>query len=164
MNTKIIEKLEELSYYDPCARISPQFLADLLCDIFVLADPVNLNNYMYSGAHLPEFANSFTYDGFPCHVRCVEHNGTMYLVLCSYHNGNSGVSGCNYVMFHQQGPDNLFYYNSKYTANTVPDWIKRAFGEATATASYPGIMSNTMYKRLDAVYQWCVAQGMNPVN
>lgn len=95
-------------------------------------------------------------------MRCVEHNGSMFLVFCSFHNGTSGASGCNYILFLFSNAS--FKYNTYYSSTTVPDWVKRAFGEATATASYPGILSNTMYKRLDAVYKWCVSQGMSPVS
>lgn len=155
------EKIEDMAHYDQCAHVPPLFFAQILEALRVLAEATELTEFMSTGRILPKITGPFTFQGYPCHSICIEHSGTMYLVFCSYHNGTSGISGSNYILF--QFNSGSFKYNTYYSSTTVPDWVKRSFGEATATASYPGIMSNTMYKRLDAVYQWCVSQGMNPV-
>ena len=156
------EKIEDLAHYDQCAHVPPLFFAQILQAILVLADATELNDFKSSGSYLPKVAGAFVYQGYPCHMRCVEHNSQMYILFCSYHNGTSGASGCNYLIY-QKDTNGNYKFMTIYTSSTVVDWVKRAFGEATATATYPGIMSNTMYKRLDAIYQWCVAQGMSPV-
>lgn len=156
------EKIEDMAHYDQCAHVPPLFFAQILEALRVLAEPTELTEYASAGKILPKVAGAFTFQGYPCHMRCVEHNGSMFLVFCSFHNGTSGASGCNYILF--LFSNTSFKYNTYYSSTTVPDWVKRAFGEATATASYPGILSNTMYKRLDAVYKWCVSQGMSHVS
>lgn len=156
------QKIDDIMNYDQCAHVPPLFFGQILDALRVLAEPTELMLYNQAGMTLPKVAGPFSFQGYPCHSICIEHSGAMYLAFCSYHNGTSGASGSNYLLYRLSS--GYFFYNAIYSSTTVPDWVKRAFGEATATASYPGIMSNTMYKRLEAVYQWCVSQGMSPVS
>lgn len=156
------EKIEDLAHYDQCAHVPPLFFAQILQAILVLADATELNDFKTSGSFLPKVAGAFVYQGYPCHMRCIEHNGSMYIIFCSYHNGTSGISGCNYLLYLKDANGN-YKYNTIYTAASVPDWVKRAFNECTASASYPGLLSAAMYKKVDAVYNWCVSQGMPTV-
>ena len=156
------EKIEDMAHYDQCAHVPPLFFAQILEALRVLADATDLYEYRFSNSILPKIAGAFTYKGYPCHMRCIEHSGTMYILFCAFHNGTSGASGSNYLVYAKDADGN-YKCSTSYTSATVPDWVKRAFGEATATASYPGIISAAMYKKMDAVYNWCVAQGMNPV-
>lgn len=159
----IKEKIEDLANYDQCAHVPPLLFAQILEAILVMADATELQNLNTSSSVLPKVAGAFTYQGYPCHMRCVEHSGSMYIIFCSYHNGTSGSTGCNYILYLKDANGNYKYY-TKYSSSTVTDWVKRAFSEAVATASYPGIMSNTLFKRLDAVYNYCVSKGMTAVS
>lgn len=158
------ENIELMRNYDPCVRVSPGFLAQLLSGLLELADVTNLDDFSSAGSVLPKMAGAFTFRGYPVHQRAIEHNSTMYIVFCSYHNGTSGNSGCNYIAYQYDTTNKVFKFFTLYTSSTVVDWIKRAFNEATATATYPGLLSNTLYKKIDAMYRWCVSQGMAEVS
>jgi len=159
----INEKIEDLANYDQCVHVPPLFFAQILEAILVMAEATELSNYTKSGVVLPKVAGAFVYQGYPVHQRAIDHSGTMYLAFCSYHNGASGASGCNYILFQKDANGNYKWYTT-YTSSTVTDWVKRAFSEAVATATYPGIMSNTLFKKLDAVYNYCVSKGMTAVS
>ena len=157
------ERIEELQHYDPCAHVPPLFFAQLLEALRVMADATELNNFKSADSYLPKLAGAFVYQGYPCHMRSIEHNNNMYIIFCSYHNGTSGASGCNYILYKKDETGN-FKFTTIYTSLTVVEWVRRCFGEAPATATYPGIVSALMYKRMEAVYNWCVSQGMPAVN
>lgn len=157
------EEIENLAHYDQCVHVPPLFFSQLLAGILELAEPIELMRIATSGSVLPRIVGAFTFQGFPTHQVAVDHSGVMFICFCSYHNGNSGNTGCNYIVY-RMGSGGVYKFDAIYTSSNVPDWVKRAFNEATATATYPGLLSNTMYKRLDAVYNWCVAQGMTKVS
>ena len=156
------EKIEDMAHYDQCAHVPPLFFAQILQAILVLADATELNDFKTSKSYLPKIAGAFTYNGYPCHMRCIEHLGSMYIIFCAYHNGTSGNSGCMYLSYQKDDSGN-YKYATSYTSATVVDWVRRAFNESPATSSYPGLLSAAMYKKLDAVYNWCVSQGMPTV-
>lgn len=153
------EKIQELASYDQCAHVPPLFFAQILESILVMSEPTELSELTTPGAALPKVAGAFIYNGYPCHMRCVEHNGNMYIIFCTFHNGTSGALGSNYILFKDDG-SGQYKFTNIYSSTNVQDWVKRAFSEAIASATYPGIMSNTLFKRLDAVYDFCVSQGM----
>lgn len=159
----IKNEIEKMSHYDPCVRVPPAFLAGLLKHLLLLADATELTTLMSSDSILPKVAGAFTYQGYPTHMRAIEHNNAMYIVFCSYHTGTSGNSGISYLLYLKDANGD-YKFNITYSSSTVQDWVKRAFNEATATATYPGLLSNTLYKKIDAMYNWCVAQGMAKIS
>lgn len=159
---KLKEKINDLANYDQCVHVPPLLFAQILQAILGLAEATELKDLNKTNSFLPKVAGAFVFQGYPCHMRCIEHNSSMYIVFCSYHNGASGSSGCNYILF-KMDDEGRYKYNTTYTSTTVTDWVKRAFCEAIATATYPGLMSNTLFKKLDAVYNWCVSKGMTEV-
>lgn len=84
----------------------------------------------------------YTYDGHLCHSRSIVHNNESWLLICCEHAGTAGNIGSTYVTYKAGRYDNL------YNSSTVPDWVKRAFNEATATNTYPGLMSAAQCKKL----------------
>lgn len=156
------EEIENMTHYDPCVRVSPAFIATLMKGILVMAEATELSELMSADSVLPKVSGAFTYQGYPIHMRAIEHNGSMYIVFCAYHNGTSGNAGIVYLLY-QKDAEGSFKFSVSYTSSTVVDWVKRAFNEATATSTYPGLLSNNLYKKIDAMYNWCVAQGMTTV-
>lgn len=162
MNNKLKQNLELMLSYDSCAHVSPARWASLLLAILELADVTDLEDFVGTQQPLPKVAGAFTYLGCPVHCRAVEHDSKMHIIFCGYHSGSAGNIGHQYLVF-RMNEENQYVFLNQYTSSTVPDWVKRVFNEATATATYPGILSNTLFKRLDAVYKFCVAQGMAEV-
>ena len=163
MDQEIRQIINEMALYDPCVRISPARLAIILEAILELADSTELSELTATGCALPKLSGAFTYEGMPAHQRAILHSGAYYIAFCSYHSGTAGNSGDKYIIFSRDA-EGVFYYQTTYTSSNVPDWIRRAFNECTATNTYPGLLSNTMYKKLDAVYNWAVQQGMTPIS
>lgn len=163
MDQDIKQIINDMALYDPCVHISPAQLAEILSAILVLADSTELSELTATGCALPKLSGAFTFQGMPVHQRAIEHSGSYYIAFCSFHSGSAGNSGEKYFLFQRDG-EGVFYYQTTYTSSNVTDWVKRAFNECTATATYPGLLSNTLYKKLDAVYNWAVAQGMNTVS
>lgn len=157
------EQIEDMQLYDPCVHISPARFATLLLAVLNLAEAVELSDFTKGSSFLPKTQGPFLYEGLPVHQRAIEHSGKNYIVFCTTHSGTAGNVGSFYITYVER-ENGSFQFYQKYTSSTVTDWIKRAMNEATATTSYPGQMSVLMYKRLDAVYKFCVAQGMAEVN
>lgn len=155
-------ELQNMKLYDPCVRVSPARIATLMLAVLELAEATELRGYCTQGAILPKVSGAFTYDGYPAHYRAIQHDGVMHIAFCSFHSGTAGNTGNTYLVFRENEMGNFIFYTS-YTSSNVVDWVKRAFNEATATNSYPGLMSNTYHKRMTAMYEWCVANGMSPV-
>lgn len=163
MDYDIREIINEMASYDPCTRISPARLAILFAALLELADSTELSELTATGCALPKLSGAFTYMGMPAHQRAVLHSSEYYIIFCSCHNGTAGNTGEKYILF-KRDAEGVFYFHTIYSSTNVTDWVKRAFNECAATASYPGILSAAMYKKLDAVYNWCVNQGMSPVS
>lgn len=157
------EQIEDMKFYDPCIQLSPARLSTFLLALLDLSEPVELGNITKPGDILPKIQGPFIFAGQPVHCRAIEHSGSFYLVFCTFHSGTAGNTGTNYLVYMRDN-QNQYRFTQMYSSSNVADWIKRALNEATATASYPGQMSALMYKRLDAVYKFCVAQGMAEVN
>lgn len=98
------------------------------------------------GSELDNLYGVYMYKGYPCHCRTIIHNNEYKLVICAEHGGTSGVSGQKYFVYGDHA-DTVALENI-YDSTNVPDWVKRGFGEATATASYPGLLSSDYYKKL----------------
>ena len=163
MDQEIKEIINEMALYDPCVRISPARLALILGAILELADSTELSELTDTECALPKLSGAFTYMGVPVHQRAVLHSNDYYIIFCTCHNGTSGNTGEKYILF-KRDAEGVYYYHTTYTSSNVTDWVKRAFNECVATSTYSGIISATMYKKLDAVYNWCVSQGMTPVS
>lgn len=158
---KLKEQIEALAEYDQCAHVPPLCFAQILQGILDIAAPIPLDNYVSSGIALPKAIGPFTYQGYPCEMRCVENNRTMYLIFCSYHNQSSGPFGYNYLIFKLK--DDKYFFDSVCTHSTAELWVKSPFVLAEVTNNAPGMMSALMYRMLRAVYNWCVAKGMDRV-
>ena len=163
MDPEIKQIINEMALYDTCVRISPARLAIIFNALLELADSTELSELTATGCALPKLSGAFTYEGIPVHQRAVLHSSDYYIIFCTCHNGTSGNTGEKYLLF-KRDAEGVFYYHTTYTSTNVTDWVKRAFNECVATASYPGIISALMFKKLDAVYNWCVNQGMSPVS
>lgn len=158
----IEKEISDLAHYDQCAHVPPLFFSQILSEIYKFAAPTELARIVNTTIPLPKVAGAFVYRGYPCHMRCVEHSGSMYIIFCTFHSGASGNTGSNFLLFIKDA-EGQYIYRTQYTANTVVDWVARAFGEASATSSYSGTMSSLMYKRITAIYDWCVSKGMTPI-
>lgn len=163
MDQEIKNIINEMALYDPCVRISPARLALIFSALLELADATELTELTADGCALPKLSGAFTYQGIPAHQRAVLHSDDYYIIFCTCHSGTSGNLGEKYVLFKRDG-EGAFLYHTTYTSSNVTDWVKRAFNECTATTVYPGLLSAAMYKRLDAVYNWAVQQGMSTVS
>ncbi len=157
------EQIEDMQLYDPCVHISPAKFAALLLAVLDLAEAVELSDFMKGSSFLPKSQGPFLYNGLPVYHRTIEHSGNKYLVFCTIHAGTAGNLGSNYITYVQRENGSFQFYQS-YTSSTVTDWIKRTMSQAIATSTYPGQMSALLFKRLNAVYNFCVAQGMSHVD
>lgn len=163
MNQEIRDIINEMALYDPCTHITPARLAILFGALLDLADSTELSELTATGCALPKLSGAFTYQGIPAHERAVLHSSEYYIIFCTCHSGTAGNLGEKYIIFKRDGEGN-YLYQTTYTSSNVTDWVKRAFNECTATSTYPGLLSAALYKKLDAVYNWAVQQGMTPVN
>lgn len=163
MNQESRDIINEMALYVPHAHITPARLAFLFGALLDLADSTELSELTATGCALPKLSGAFTYQGIPVNERAVLHCNGYYIIFRTYHNGTAGILGERYILFRRDGEGNYFYHTT-YTSANVTDWVKRAFNECTATSTYPGLLSAALYKKLDAVYNWCVQQGMPPVN
>lgn len=160
----IKELIEEIAAMDPCADVPADKLA--LAFSLLLEESVNvieIAELTDSGSSLPKVAGKFTYEGLPVHYRAVNRGGIYYIIFCTCHNGTSGNLGEKYILF-KRNTEGVFMFYATFTAANAMDWVKRAFNECAASNIDPGLLSSDMYKNIDAVYDWCVSQGMTPIS
>lgn len=159
----IREIINSLSLYDSCTRLTPQSLAKILQALLDLTDSTELSELTAERCALPKLAGIFSYEGLPVHTRAIYHSSNYYIIFCTCHKGTSGNLGEKYLVF-KRDAEGVYLFETIYTSSNVTDWVKRAFNECTATNNYPGLLSALMYKRLNAVYDWCVNHGMPSVS
>lgn len=155
------EQIDSLADYDRCAHVPPLFFSQILKGILSIAEPLPLEDYMSNGKALPKSVGPFTYQGYPCQMRCVEHKNRMYLIFCSYHNELSGPYGCSYIIFILN--NGKYILDSTWSYDAAQPWMKQPFLLSEVTTDAPGIMSPDMLTKLNAIYDWCISKGMPPV-
>lgn len=111
--------------------------------------PIELTNYTSGGKELPRAFGSFTIDGYLAHYRSINHGDKVYLVFCGQHQGTSGIIGHKYIIFiEDSNQPGTYVFSNQATSTNAPEWVKRAFCEATATDTYTGLMSSDMFTKV----------------
>lgn len=162
MTTEMKQLITAMCSYDPCAVVTPACMGSILKALLELADATELSTLTTETSFLPKTAGPFCYNGFPVHQRTIFHSNAYYIVFCTCHGGSSGNSGEQYLVY-KKNNDGQYMYSTMYTNTNVLDWVKRSFNECTVTTAYPGLMSSDMLKKLNAVYSYCVSEGMQTI-
>ena len=163
MNQEIKDIIEEIASYDQCAIVPPEKLAVIFSALFETTNIIELSEYARMGCSLPKVSGAFTYENLPVHYRAVNRGGIYYIIFCTCHNDASGNLGEKYILF-KKNAEGVYMFYSSFSSATVMDWVKRAFNECAASRTDPGLLSTEMYNKLSSTYEWCVQQGMTPVN
>lgn len=152
-----------MQLYDPCARLTAPQVANICKEILDICEPIDIELYTRGNSYLPRATGPFVFRGIPTSSVVVYHGGGIqYLIIGAIYDEPSNDSASFYYVYilRENGKYQFYKY---YNASTVADWVRRALKECTATNTYNGLMSALMHKRLSAIYEWCVSQGMKEV-
>ena len=154
--------LDQMQLYDSCARLTAPQVANICKEILDICEPIEIANFMRGNSYLPRDPGPFVYQNVPTTSIVVYRGGLQYLIIGAVYDEPSNDSAAIYFVYILRDNGKYQFYKY-YNASTVADWVRRALKECTATNTYNGLMSALMHKRLSAIYEWCVSQGMKEV-